>query len=420
MSAYAEFAELVFPEDKRNPGINTTKGEEADNSDQTNMPTQGPSESSHDGAADSDPAPSCANASTALPAPCAPPDEGGSRQLDCPPLILEDPLVTLEDPLLELNNHNDSLSDFHGGSQALLSAVYDTPATYWSSCTSSPVSDFSGYSSSFEDMDFTTMLNAPLHYFPTTVSSGTAATQNSTYPAFYIPPMFGPLEPSPFEAPQAVVPGISHSSYFTSGLPHPLISNEMAPPHLAPSNMSSGVPYPPVLAPNINHLSASNPCPLNSNQTASHFAPSNVLDRTDQSHPVASGPQSSKAPTTSHPSRSIPAVASCPPSANDVTCIQQQECASQSKDPLALPVAQGIHNLNVTDNSVVPEASPSEAENVAEIRRSARRPVPSTRADLANSIGGNTHAIQAPVTALKKRGNADPSNSRQGAKRKHM
>ncbi|KAF8430654.1 hypothetical protein L210DRAFT_3651686 [Boletus edulis BED1] len=64
MSAYAEFAELVFheyAEDKRRPGVNTTKEannndtkEEADNNDTRNVPTQALSESSHnDGAADS-------------------------------------------------------------------------------------------------------------------------------------------------------------------------------------------------------------------------------------------------------------------------------------------------------------------------------------------------------------------------------
>ena len=134
-----------------------------------------------------------------------------------------------------------------------------------------------------------------------------------------------------------------------------------------------------------------------------HFTPGNVLNRTDQLRPVASGPQSSEALTTARLSQSIPAVASCPPG---------QETASQSNGHPALPVVHDTHDLNVADNPVPPEASPLGAENVAEIHHSVRHPVPSTRADLANSIGGNAHAVHASTTAIKKRGNTDPGDHR--------
>ena len=402
-------------EDKRNPGLNTME-EEADNNDGSNVPTQTLSESSHEGTAAEYSAES--SQASALPAPCTTqPVEGGGQQLDSsmltledPPVTLKDPPMTLDDPLLTFDNHNNTLSDFRGGSQAPSSLGYDsgTPAAYWSSHASSPVSDFSGYLSNFGDMSFTAMLNAPLPYLPTAVPSSTTAAQNPAYLAPYIFPAFNFPEPSLFEAPQVVVPYINCSSSSTHGLSHPLISNHVAPgpPHLTLSNALSGAEYPPVAAPNINHSTASNPRPLISDQTAPdslHFTPRNVPNRTDQLCPVASGPQSSEALTTAHLSQSIPAAASCPPG---------QETASQSNGHPALPVVRNTHDLNVADNPVLPEASPSGAENVAEIRRSACCPVPSTRADLANSIGGNAHAVHASTTAIKKRGNTDSSNHR--------
>ena len=160
-----------------------------------------------------------------------------------------------------LDNHDDTLSDFRGGSQAPSSLRYDsgTPAAYWSSRASSPVSDFSSYSSNFGDMSFTAMLNAPLPYFPTAVPSGTCATQYPAYPVPYSAPTFNFPEPSLFEAPQAVVPRINHSSSSAYGLQHPLISNQTASglPHLTPSNVSSGAEHPQVAAPNANHSSVS-------------------------------------------------------------------------------------------------------------------------------------------------------------------
>ncbi|KAN0079963.1 hypothetical protein V8E55_009529 [Tylopilus felleus] len=44
MSVYAEFADLVFLEDKRKPGVNTKK-EEVDNNNASNASTQAPSDS---------------------------------------------------------------------------------------------------------------------------------------------------------------------------------------------------------------------------------------------------------------------------------------------------------------------------------------------------------------------------------------
>ena len=123
--------------------------------------------------------------------------------------------------------------------------------------------------------------------------------------------------------------------------------------------------------------------------------------------------QSSEPLTTAHPSQSIPAVASCAPSANRVHT-QQQESASLS-DPLTLPVAYDAHDLNVADNPAVTVPPGAPALEAGNFRRSARRSVPSTRADLANSIGGNAHAVQVSTTAIKKRGNTGPGNHR-GAK----
>ena len=143
--------------------------EEADNNNGSNVPTQTLSESSHEGTAAEYSAES--SQASALPALCTTqPVEGGGQQLDSstlmledPPVTLEDPPMTLNDPLLMFDNHNNTLSDFHGGSQAPSSLGYDsgTPTAYWSSRVSSPVSNFSGYSSNFGDMSFTAMLSCP-------------------------------------------------------------------------------------------------------------------------------------------------------------------------------------------------------------------------------------------------------------------
>ncbi|KAF8121438.1 hypothetical protein EV363DRAFT_1185868 [Boletus edulis] len=338
-----------------------------------------------------------------------------------PLVIPEDPPMMLNgDPLLTLDNHDDALSDFHGGSsQAPSSFGYDseTPAAYWSSRASSPVSDFAGYSSNFGDVDLTTMLDAPLlsSYLPTAVPSSSAVTPNAAYPVPYVSPAFSFLSPSPslFDASQVVVPRTSHSNSSAYGLPHTPIFNEMAyhPPHIAPSNVMTRTEYPRAAAPNVNYLNTSNPLPSVPNQTAPDpvgFTPSNAPNRMDQLHPVTSGPQNSGTLTTAHLSQSIPAAANC--GTDSISHTQQQESIPRSSDPLDVVVA---HNTqNVTDN---PPILPEAANDVTEKRRSGRRPVPSTRADLANSIGGNTHAVQALTTTIKKRGNTDPGNFR-GAK----
>ena len=368
------------------------------------------------------------------------PVEGGSWQLNGPLLMLD-----------TSKKHDNSPDDFCGSSQAPSSLEYDsgTP-TAWSLCSSSPFSDFSGYLNTFGDMSFTAMLNMPLPYFPTTVPSSTTTTQNSAYLVPYASPSFDFLGSSLFEAMQGVT-HINHSSSSTSGLSHPWISNQTVPVHFTPSKVLSGAEYPQAVAPNVNYsstsnqmvppyptpsnmssgaeylqavalnvgcLGTSNPCLMISAQMAPnhiHFTPSIVLNRTDQLHADTSGPQSSEAPTTAHLSQLIPVVVSCPPSTNNVSYAQQPASASQSKDPLALPVAHDTHNLNTADNLVPLEASPSEAENVAEIHHSVRRPVLSTHTDLANFIGGNAQALQASTIINKKGGNTDPSNPR-GAK----
>ncbi|KAF8430655.1 hypothetical protein L210DRAFT_3651687 [Boletus edulis BED1] len=185
--------------------------------------------------------------------------------------MLDDPLLTFDDPL-SLDEHDDSSGDFCGSSQAPSSLGYDsgTPAAYWSSRSSSPFSDFSGYSNNLGDMNFTTMLNTPLPYFPTAVPSSAAAMQNSVYSVPYASPAFNYLGPSLFEAPQGV-PHINHSNSSTCGLVDSLIPNQTDPLCPTPSTLSnalSGAEYLQAVAPNVGQLNDSNPCLMISAQMA--------------------------------------------------------------------------------------------------------------------------------------------------------